>query len=67
MDQKAAQEFILSQSHEQFVDALSRIAPTEGDVTMEDIDQPGVGDESPNHSATTYKWKSLTDGLAEGV
>ena len=44
VEQEAAQELIDSQSHEPFLVAVRGIAPAEGDVAIEESDQPGVGD-----------------------
>ena len=44
MEQEAAQELVLSQSHEPFLVAVRGIAPAKGDVAIGESDQPGVGD-----------------------
>ena len=44
MKQEAAQELIYGQGHESLLVAVSRIAPSEGDVATGESDQPGVGD-----------------------
>ena len=44
MKQEAAQELIYGQGHEPLLVAVSRIAPSEGDVATGESDQPGVGD-----------------------
>ena len=43
MKQEAAQELIYGQRHEPLLVAVSRIAPSEGDVAAGESDQPGVG------------------------
>ena len=44
VEQKTAQELFNSQGHEPLLVAVSRIAPSEGDVATGESDQPGVGD-----------------------
>ena len=44
MEQEAAQELFDSQSHNPLLVAVGGIAPAEGDVSIGESDQPGVGD-----------------------
>ena len=44
MEQEAAQELILRQSHEPFLVAVGGIAPAQGDVAIMKRNEPGVGD-----------------------
>src|SRR5512140_1284306 len=65
MEQESAQELIHGQGHEPLLVLVSRVSPAEGDLAVDERDQPMIGDRDTVRVAAEVAESML--GAAEGT